>query len=275
MHSPVFLCLEDLIAQSLPRAPVEVPTMKSIFQLSLALFLTAPLILRAEQPKNFAISPVPRDAGWMKRHESFNMISKQGESPLVFLGDSITQGWSGKGKASWEKHFAPMNAANFGIGGDRTEHVLWRLQNGNYDGLKPKLTVLMIGTNNTGHQGRPQAELNGAIYQSTAEQTAEGVSAIIKLLREKQPQMKILLLGIFPRGADANDDKRKQNIATNAIISKLADGQSVHYMDISETFLQPDGILPKEIMPDLLHLNEAGYEKWSQAILPKVTDLMK
>ena len=101
------------------------------------------------------------------------------------------------------------------------------------------------------------------------------MSAIIKLLREKQPQMKILLLGIFPRGADANDDKRKQNIATNAIISKLADSQTIYYMDIGETFLQPDGVLPKEIMPDLLHLNEAGYEKWSQAILPKITELMK
>ena len=211
----------------------------------------------------------------MKRHESFNVISKEGKAPLVFLGDSITQGWSGKGKAAWEKYFAPLGAANFGIGGDRTEHVLWRLQNGNYDGLKPKLTVLMIGTNNTGHQGRPQKELNDAIYNCTAEQTAEGVAAIVKLLREKQPQMKILLLGIFPRGATVEDAMRKQNVATNAIISKLADGQTVHFLDIGDTFLQPDGMLPKEIMPDLLHLNEAGYEKWSQAILPKVTELLK
>lgn len=268
-------CLEDPIAPLLSRAPINTFTMKSIIHLSLALVLGSAILLPAQEAVNYAISPVPRDAGWMKRHESFNAISKQGESPLVFLGDSITQGWSGKGKASWEKYFAPLKAANFGIGGDRTEHVLWRLQNGNYDGLKPKLTVLMIGTNNTGHQGRPQVELKGAIYQSTAEQTAEGVSAIIKLLREKQPQMKILLLGIFPRGADANDEKRKQNIATNSLISKLADDRTVHYQDISNTFLQADGVLSKEIMPDLLHLNETGYEKWSQAILPKVTELMK
>ena len=249
--------------------------MKSILHLSLALLITSPLGLFADQAKNLATSPVPRDAGWMKRHESFNVISKEGKAPLVFLGDSITQGWSGKGKAAWEKYFAPLGAANFGIGGDRTEHVLWRLQNGNYDGLKPKLTVLMIGTNNTGHQGRPQKELNDAIYNCTADQTAEGVAAIVKLLREKQPQMKILLLGIFPRGATTEDAMRKQNAATNAIISKLADGQNVHFLDIGDTFLQPDGVLPKEIMPDLLHLNEAGYEKWSQAILPKVNELLK
>jgi len=111
----------------------------------------------AEEARNYAVSPVPRDAGWMTRHQSFNAISKEGKAPLVFLGDSITQGWSGKGKAAWEKAWAPLGAANFGIGGDRTEHVLWRLDNGNFDGLKPKLIVLMIGTNNTGHV-RPPAE---------------------------------------------------------------------------------------------------------------------
>lgn len=229
----------------------------------------------ADVAGNPAINPVPRDAGWMKRHESFNVISKKGEAPLVFLGDSITQGWEGKGKAAWEKNFAPLGAVNFGIGGDRTEHVLWRLDHGNYDGLKPKLTVLMIGTNNTGHQGRPQKDLNGAIYHCDAAQTAEGVSAVIKKLQEKQPQMKILLLAIFPRGATAADALRKQNEETNALISKLADGKTVHFMDIGKIFLQPDGTLPKDIMPDLLHLNEVGYDKWAEAIKPKVIELLK
>ncbi len=123
---------------------------------------------------NYAIQPVLHP-GTEKRHESFNEISKKGEAQLVFLGDSITHGWEGKGKAVWENHWAPLKAANFGIGGDRTEHVLWRLEHGNFDGLKPKAIVLMIGTNNTGHQGRPQKELDGAVYQCTAEQTAEGI----------------------------------------------------------------------------------------------------
>lgn len=243
--------------------------MKNILIAS-ALFISGAF---AAEP-NYAINPVPRDGGWVKRHESFNAISKQGTATLVFLGDSITQGWEGKGKATWEKFYAKRNAANFGIGGDRTEHVLWRLDNGNFDGLKPKLIVLMIGTNNTGHVGRAQKELNGAIYASSAEQTAEGVKAIVGKLQAKAPEAKILLLGIFPRGEKPTDAMRQQNEATNAIIAKLADGKQVHFMDIGKTFLQPDGTLTREVMPDLLHLSEKGYDMWAEAIDPKIKELL-
>jgi len=229
----------------------------------------------AETAKNLAIDPKPRAGGWVKRHESFNEISKQGEAQLVFLGDSITQGWEKNGKEAWDKTWAPLKAANFGIGGDRTEHVIWRLQNGNFDGLKPKLIVLMIGTNNTGHQNRPAAEHGGAVYMSSAEQTAEGVKMILATLGKKLPETKVLLLGIFPRGATKEDTMRKQNIATNNLIAGFADGKRVHFMDIGNTFLQPDGTLPKEIMPDLLHLNAKGYDMWTSAIEGKVKELMQ
>lgn len=223
--------------------------------------------------ENLAIRPVLHP-GTEKKHESFNEISQQGQAPLVFLGDSITAGWSGKGSEVWAKYWEPLNAANFGIGGDRTEHVLWRLQNGNYDGLKPKLTVLMIGTNNTGHQGRPMIENGGSIYSCDAAQTAEGVAAIVNLLREKQPQMKVLLLAIFPRGATKEDAMRRQNEATNHLIAKLADGKMIHFLDINQNFLQPDGTLSIDIMPDLLHPNAAGYEVWAKAIQSKVAELL-
>ena len=229
----------------------------------------------AETSGKLALQPVPRDAGWMKRHESFNEVSKKGEAQLVFLGDSITQGWEGNGKAIWAKTWAPMKAANFGIGGDRTEHVLWRLQNGNFDGLKPKVIVLMIGTNNTGHQGRPMQEHNNAIYSSPPEDTAAGVKAILELLGKKMPETKGLLLAIFPRGANADDKMRQQNVATNQLIAGLADGKRVHFKDIGNSFLKPDGTLPKEIMPDLLHLNAQGYQLWTDAIEPTVKELMK
>uniref|UniRef100_UPI0037CB887A GDSL-type esterase/lipase family protein n=1 Tax=Prosthecobacter sp. TaxID=1965333 RepID=UPI0037CB887A len=183
----------------------------------------------AETAKNLAIDPKPRDAGWMKRHESFNAISKKGEAQLVFLGDSITQGWEKNGKDVWAKTWEPLKAANFGIGGDRTEHVIWRLQNGNFDGIKPKLVVLMIGTNNTGHQGRPAAEHGGVVYASSPEQTAEGVKMILDILGKKLPEAKVLLLGIFPRGATKEDAMRKQNVATNNLISGLADNKRVYY----------------------------------------------
>ncbi len=227
----------------------------------------------ADAPKPLALSPAPHP-GKEALHASFNEISKKGEAPLVFLGDSITQGWSGKGKAVWESTWAPLGAANFGIGGDRTEHILWRLANGNYEGLKPKLTVLMIGTNNTGHQGRPMAEHGGAVYSSTAEETAAGVTEIVKVLREKQPQMKILLLAIFPRGETPEDKMRQQNEKTNELIAKLDDGKNVLFMDVNKAFLEPDGTLSKEIMPDLLHPNEKGYEIWARAIEGRVKELL-
>ena len=223
---------------------------------------------------NYAVQPVLHP-GTEKRHESFNEISKKGEAQLVFLGDSITHGWDGKGKAVWEKTWAPLKAANFGIGGDRTEHVLWRLENGNFDGLKPKAIVLMIGTNNTGHQGRPQKELNGAVYECTAEQTAEGIKAILGQLRQKCPDAKILVLGIFPRGADKNDKFRQQNEATNAIVKGFADDKKVFFLDVGAKFLAADGTLPKSIMPDLLHPNAEGYQIWSDAMEAKVKELLK
>ncbi len=223
--------------------------------------------------RSLALTPVPHP-GKEKSHESFNQVSEKGEAQLVFLGDSITAGWNGKGKEAWAKYWAPMKAANFGIGGDRTEHILWRLQNGNYDGLKPKLTVLMIGTNNTGHEGRPMKEHGGVTYQSSAKETAAGIEAIIDLLKKKQPEMKILLLAIFPRGADDKDAKRQKNQAANQIVAKLADGETVFFMDINDKLLKKDGTLSKKIMPDLLHPNADGYEIWSKAIEGKVKELM-
>jgi lysophospholipase L1-like esterase len=236
------------------------------------LFTVAFAQLHADE--NYAIQPVLHP-GTEARHESFNVISKKGEAQLVFLGDSITHGWEKGGKEVWDKYWAPLNAANFGIGGDRTEHVLWRLDHGNFDGLKPKEIVIMIGTNNTGHQGRPQKELNGAVYQCTAQQTADGVKAIITKLQAKCPDAKILLLAIFPRGATPDDKLRKQNEETNAIIKGFADNKKFYFMDINAKFLGADGTLSKEIMPDLLHPNAKGYEIWAEAIEPKVKELIK
>ncbi len=214
----------------------------------------------AEEKANDAIVPVPRDANWMKRHESFNERVKQGNVDLLLIGDSITHGWEGSGKAVWEKYYTPRNAVNLGIGGDRTQHVLWRLDNGNVEGISPKVAVLMIGTNNSG--------------TNSPVQIAEGVAAVVKKLQEKLPKTKILVLAIFPRGADVNDTKRKVNTAANLQIAKLDDGKMVHYLNIGDKFLNNDGTLSKEVMPDLLHLNEKSYATWAEAIEPKLKELM-
>jgi lysophospholipase L1-like esterase len=239
-----------------------------------SVFALVASLLSVQGETNYAIQPVLHP-GTEKRHESFNEISKKGEAQLVFLGDSITHGWEGKGKAIWEQTWAPLKAANFGIGGDRTEHVLWRIDHGNFDGIKPKEIVLMIGTNNTGHQGRPQKELNDAVYQCSAQQTADGIKAILAKLQQKCPEAKILLLAIFPRGANKEDKFRQQNEATNAIVKGYADDKKVFFMDIGDKFLEPDGTLPKTVMPDLLHPNEKGYQIWTEAIEARVKELLK
>jgi beta-glucosidase len=229
---------------------------------ALATLILVPAVrLFAEDKPNDAVVPVPRDGGWMTRHNSFNERVKKGNVDLVLIGDSITQGWEGGGKKVWEEFYAKRNAVNLGIGGDRTQHVLWRLDNGNIEGIKPKAAVLMIGTNNSG--------------ANTSEQIAAGVKAIVEKLRTKLPETKILVLAIFPRGPNNDDPRRKVNQGANEIIAKLADDKNVFYLDIGPKFLAEDGsTLSKEIMQDLLHLNEKSYRIWAEATEPTLKKLL-
>ena len=201
-------------------------------------------------------------AGTEDRIEQFNKISKEGKAELVFLGDSITQGWDHAGKETWEKYYAKRNAANFGIGGDRTEHVLWRLDHGNFDGLKPEAIVLMIGTNNTGHR------------KDKPEDTAAGVKAIITKLQMKCPDAKILLMSIFPRDENPTGEMRQINDKANAIIKTFADGSKVIYQDIGAKFLGADGEMSKDMMGDFLHPGNKGYEIWAAEIEDNVARLL-
>lgn len=219
---------------------------------------------------NPATKAVPRDKGWMTTHERFVERAKKGDVDVLFLGDSITQGWGGAGKAVWKDTFEPMKAANFGIGGDRTEHVLWRITEGKeLEGINPKVAVLMIGTNNSG--------------ANSAEQIAEGVTAIVKELRKQRPETKVLLLGVFPRAGKSTKDSTSVPAADlqpkikqiNDRIAKLDDGKSVKYLDIGAKFLESDGSLTRAVMPDYLHLSPKGYAIWADAIKGPVADLMK
>ncbi|MDB6015857.1 MAG: hypothetical protein JWR19_346 [Pedosphaera sp.] len=230
------------------------------------LTLAGPQLLSAQPAettaaKNTAIIPMPRDEKWVGRHDGFVTIAKQGDFDLLFVGDSITDGWRGSGKTVWGKYFAPMKAANFGIGGDQTQHVLWRLDNGELEGAHPKLAVLMIGTNN--------------LRNNSNEEIAEGIAVIVKDIRTKCPATKVLLLAVFPRAEKAEAPERAKIKAINDIIAKLDDGKMVKYLDISAKFLDADGTLPKAIMPDSLHPNEAGYQIWADAVLPTVQQMMK
>lgn len=203
-----------------------------------------------------AVTPVPRpDEWWQKRHASFNERVKQGNVDLIFIGDSITQGWEGEGKDAWAQFYGDRNAVNLGIGGDQTQHVLWRLDNGNIDGIAPKLAVIMIGTNNAGG--------------NTAEEIGDGITAIVQKLRAKLPQTKILLLAIFPRD-EKPSATREKIAAASAIGAKAADGKDVFFLDIGSEFLLDDGTLPKDIMYDFLHLTPKGYLIEAQALEPHI-----
>ena len=227
----------------------------------------APAVKLPVQPADVAAPKLGNDgqvnAGFAKAHESFVATAKKGEAQVVFLGDSITAGWNGAGKEVF-KEYAKYNAANFGIGGDRVQHVLWRVENGEFEGIKPKAVVLMIGTNNSG------------TAENSPEQIAAGIKNIIDAIHKRTPETKVLLLAIFPRGpGEANNPGRAKNKAVNALIAKLDDGKLVHYFDIGPKFLQPDGTLTKDIMPDLLHLSPKGYQIEADAIREKLASLVK
>ena len=203
------------------------------------------------------------NASFARQHAAFVEIAKKGEAQVVFLGDSITAGW-GRQAAIFDKEFGQYKAANFGIGGDRTQHVLWRVENGEFEGIKPKAVVLMIGTNNSG------------AADNSPEQIAAGIKNIIAAIHQRSPNTKVLLLAIFPRGAtEANNPGRAKNKAVNALIAKFDDGQKVRYLDIGAKFLTADGTLEKSVMPDLLHLNAVSYQIWADAIREPLAALVK
>ncbi len=246
------------------------------FALLCAIFSSLVSVASAQESKkeNSATKPAPRDKGWEKRHEAFVGIAKRGNVDLLFLGDSITDAWGGEGHGMGGGHkiftskFVPMKAANFGIGGDRTQHVIWRLQNGELDGIKPKVVQLMIGTNNS----------NGS--DNTAEEIADGVKGIIDEIKKKSPSTKVLLLAVFPRNTGKDDAAKKiqkdKIDKVNSIISKLDDGgKSVKFLDIGSKFKDASGALPKELMPDQLHLSEKGYEIWANAVEGVLTSMLK
>ncbi|MFT5106344.1 MAG: arylsulfatase A-like enzyme/lysophospholipase L1-like esterase [Pseudoalteromonas tetraodonis] len=212
-----------------------------------------------------ATIPRPRldQAWWKKRHqEKIKEARNAKQVDLLFLGDSITHGWEGQGKQTWEKYYAGRNALNLGYGGDRTQHLNWRLLNSELpENVNPKVAVVMIGTNNTGH------------VMQAADETAAGIGRVIEILRDRRPDTKILVLGIFPRDAKPDGEMRIRNDEVNALVRELADGDHVHFMDIASTFLNGDGTLPKEMMPDFLHPNAKGYDLWAGAIEDKLCEL--
>ena len=211
--------------------------------------------MMVSNPVNDPTKPAPRDVRWFLRmHASYVDETKNKKFDLCFLGDSITQMWPAD---MFGKHFGKFHAVNFGIGGDRTENVLWRLENGELQGASPRVIVLLIGTNNQG--------------MNTAEEVAVGITAVVQSLRTKCPQSRILLLGIFP----SQDTPAEKTNAINAIVAKLDDGKMIRYQDIGSKFLDKEGKLLDGVLGDGVQLTRKGYEIWAEAMNPLLAEMMK
>jgi len=194
---------------------------------------------------------------WQKRHEETLSAPGRKEARIVFIGDSITDGWDseGGGLKVWKKEYIPMKALNLGINCDSTQHVLWRLDHGAIDGLpKLKVAVIEIGTNNVG------------ITRDPPEDIAKGVEAICERVKQKTPHAKILLLAIFPKrfGAIRHD-------VANGLIARLADDKQIFFMDINDKLVNTE----RAIADRVGHLTEKGYEVWTEEIRPTLEKLMQ
>ena len=214
-------------------------------------------------PDLSSTSPAPREhAWWVARTAQLqNVVDTKGSNAqVIFVGDSITQGWEGHGAKLWEKYFAPLQAINLGISGDRTEHVQWRLENGHLNGVNPDVAVVMIGTNNFGQ----------ANTDSEAE-VLDGVIAVVEALQSSLPEMHILLLDIFPRGQSFNSMRGSILQVNQALQAKYAGDDSVTFLQIGHIFIENNGVIDHSIMPDSLHLSEKGYQLWVDAILPSMS----
>jgi len=202
---------------------------------------------------------------WMARHKAVVERVQKGNVDLLLVGDSIMMMWGGvpqpggPGQFLWDKYFGSRNAVNLGFGWDRTQHVIWRLQNGEVDGIHPKVAVVMIGTNNIG------ANSNRDIVT--------GVDTVVSTLRHKFPRMKILVLGIFPRDHNPDSWIRKQVAEVNAGISLLGKEKGITYLDLSQSFLEPDGTISPDMMRDYLHPTPKGFEIWAKAMEPTLAKL--
>ena len=225
---------------------------------------------------NTAIVPAPaceKDFyNWDERHAAVKRAIAEGPVDLVFLGDSITHMWGGKpesnrqsGQKVWDEFYAKRNAVNMGFGWDRTQQALWRVQNGEFEGIRPKVAVVLIGTNNlTGHNVR----------ENTNDEIVAGVRAVCSAIREKSPETRILLLGLFPRGADPANPHRGRIRAINTELAKLDGKDGISFLDIGDKFLEKDGTFRAGLAPDHLHLSEQGYRTWAAAIEPALSRLL-
>lgn len=233
--------------------------------LMLILLTTWPV---AQAVANTAVDPVARarDSQWMMRHETVNVALRDSNPRLVFVGDSITQQWETAGWDVWEKEYKPYGAVNMGMGGDKTQHALWRVQHSTLGDASPDLVVIQIGTNNI--LSRRPLDKRG-----TAEKIAEGIVAVVDAVRARLPDTRILVLGLFPR-PDLGPKRARLVDQINAILAGFSFDSRTTYKDIGAVFLAPDGSPADGVTFDLVHLTPEGFRRWADAIRPEIEEAL-
>jgi lysophospholipase L1-like esterase len=216
--------------------------------------------------------PVPRsDNNSRIAHEQLLAKTKQGRIDLYFEGDSITRRWGATDYPhlleNWKHNFFGWNAADFGWGADRVENILWRLENGELDGVNPKVIVLLAGTNNVGNSVPPEGT------EAVAAGVTKGLQAVVRVMRSKAPDAVVIVTGIFPR----NDNMEVMAVIDriNANLAGMADGQKVRYLNVNDKLADGNGTLYEGMMnPDKLHPALKGYQVWADALKPLLTELL-
>jgi len=236
--------------------------------------LLASGLLPAQGPDS--AQPVERtDQNSQTAHAQLLEKARKGGIDVYFEGDSITRRWGTSDAqyqdllANWNENFFGWNAANFGWGGDRVQNILWRLQNGELDGVNPKVIVLLGGTNNLGGRIEPGSE------EAKIEEVAAGIRAILDVMQQKAPDATIVLMGVTPRnGRDGNTQVMPAINKINDRISAFADGKRVRYLNINDKLADADGKLFEGMTMDGLHLDVKGYQVWADALKPIFTELL-
>ena len=228
---------------------------KVLFALSIMLMVS--MFIKADDG-GITLKAVDRGrekAWWMPRHERTveSIAGGAKEYDIVLIGDSITDFWSKSGARPWREKFGDAKTLNLGVMGDRIENIYWRLVNGEGQGWKAKIIMLLAGTNNIGKR-------------ASGETVAELTEGLVKYLRETHPEAKIVLVKIFPRAdAKAGANAKDRIDEANRLTEKLIDSVNVVKLDIRQSFLNDDGSLKEELFKDKLHPNEAGYRIWAAA----------
>lgn len=221
---------------------------------------TAPAVTTRQA--NVAATPIRRtDSFWVTRNEVINERARRGGAELVFFGDSITHRWEENGKDVWNKYYAGRGAMNAGIDGDATQTVLWRIQHGNLEGIHPKVVVLLIGS------------ANSCDPRQSPQNIADAILEIVKVIRNRLPETRILLLSILPRWYTRTSEVERAD-ATNQLVSRLADNRKVFYLDISRKLVNSEGSASLYVMPEYVHLTRNGYQVWAEAMEPTLARLL-